>query len=123
MSNPQVELHIQDHGVIALELDADDANAHAAKAHYLTLTAWDWRTAAVHYARSRELGMSSGAVLLFGGHFLAALVFQVLDLALGVDHVRMLVGVALLQLVQRALELADAAVKSMHSKSEIAVLI
>ena len=25
MSNPQIELHIQDHGVITLELDADKA--------------------------------------------------------------------------------------------------
>ena len=41
MSNPQVELHIQDHGVITLELDADKAPksvanflAYVEKGHY-----------------------------------------------------------------------------------------
>jgi len=41
MSNPQVELHIQDHGVITLELDADKAPktvanflAYVADGHY-----------------------------------------------------------------------------------------
>ena len=41
MSNPQVELHIQDHGVIALELDAELAPKtvanfldHVASGHY-----------------------------------------------------------------------------------------
>lgn len=57
----------------ALELDPNDANALAAKAFHITLSAWDWRRAGEHYERARNSGLSPGAVLLYGTHYLAPL--------------------------------------------------
>jgi serine/threonine-protein kinase len=57
----------------ALEINPLDSNALAAKAYYVTLTEWDWRTAGELYTKARDIGLSSNAVLLYGAHYLAPL--------------------------------------------------